>query len=161
MDLEAQVIAAIVNELERQAEASPGDLTVSALPQTFQVSGRVDLEELAMAVVGAVAGGPSPQPPWSEVPHTSSEMGRCGHAARRYRPCSSLHRRFRLLRRPFRDLRSQRARGARRLPSRMGPPCSASAVAFGSQAGRFRPRKRRWRVNLAGAAPPRLIPELW
>lgn len=58
MDLEAQVIAAIVNELERQAEASPGDLTVSALPQTFQVSGRVDLEALAMAVVGALAGGP-------------------------------------------------------------------------------------------------------
>ena len=58
MDAEAQVVRAMTQELQRQAEAAPGELTVSELPTALQVSGRVDMEALAAAVVGAIAGGP-------------------------------------------------------------------------------------------------------
>lgn len=59
MDLEQQVSAAIVAELKRQAEASAGGLSVSEEGEgALSLQGRVDLEQLAMALVGAVAGGP-------------------------------------------------------------------------------------------------------
>lgn len=48
----------MIEELQRQSEASPGDLTVSELPNALEVNGRVDMESLAMAVVGTIAGGP-------------------------------------------------------------------------------------------------------
>jgi len=56
-DLEAQVAAAVRRELERQAEAT-NNLSVSGSDGTLTVHGTVDLEALAMALVGAVAGGP-------------------------------------------------------------------------------------------------------
>ena len=57
MDMEAQVAKAIRTELERQAEQNPG-LGLEASESAITVHGRIDLEALAMAVVGAVAGGP-------------------------------------------------------------------------------------------------------
>ena len=57
MDLEAQVAAAVRRELERQAEVAK-ELTVSGSESTLTVHGPIDLEALAMALVGAVAGGP-------------------------------------------------------------------------------------------------------
>lgn len=56
-DLEAQVAAAVRRELERQAEATK-DLSISGSDGTLTVHGPIDLEALAMALVGAVAGGP-------------------------------------------------------------------------------------------------------
>ena len=57
MDMEAQVREAILDELTRQAEA--GGLTVQPGEEgAVTINGRVDLETLAMAIVGAVAGGP-------------------------------------------------------------------------------------------------------
>ena len=59
MDLEEQVREAVVGELTRQAEVSEGRL--KAQPDgdgRLKVEGSVDLDSLAMAVVGAVAGGP-------------------------------------------------------------------------------------------------------
>jgi hypothetical protein len=56
-DLEAQVATAVRRELERQAEATK-DLSVSASEGTVTVHGPIDVEALAMALVGAVAGGP-------------------------------------------------------------------------------------------------------
>ena len=58
MDMEAQVRDAIRSELERQAEAAEGGLSLAQSPDGLRISGQVDLEALAMAVVGAVAGGP-------------------------------------------------------------------------------------------------------
>ncbi len=59
MNLEDAVIRAIVAELERQAAAHAGRLKVTRLPEPhISIEGRVNLDELAMAVVGAVAGGP-------------------------------------------------------------------------------------------------------
>jgi len=59
MDLEAHVRDAMVEELKRQAEASEGGLSIGAETEgRLQVQGPVDLEALAMAVVGSVAGGP-------------------------------------------------------------------------------------------------------
>lgn len=57
MDMEAQVVKALRAELERQAGQSP-DLTVANENGACTLHGPVDLEALAMAVVGAVAGGP-------------------------------------------------------------------------------------------------------
>lgn len=58
MDLEGQVREAIVAELQRQAEAHEGDLQVTPGDRAVTVNGKVDLDELTMAVVGSVAGGP-------------------------------------------------------------------------------------------------------
>jgi hypothetical protein len=57
MDMEEQVREAIVAELQRQAEAG-GDLSVKADDESLSIQGRIDLDSLAMAVVGALAGGP-------------------------------------------------------------------------------------------------------
>jgi hypothetical protein len=59
MDMEDQVRRAVVGELTRQAEASEGALkAVCGEPGRLKVEGEVDLDALAMAVVGSVAGGP-------------------------------------------------------------------------------------------------------
>ena len=59
MNMEDQVREAIVEELQRQAEAGDGKLTLKPEGNDLlTVQGRVNLDELAMAVVGAVAGGP-------------------------------------------------------------------------------------------------------
>jgi hypothetical protein len=56
-DMEAQVAEALRTELERQAEATK-TLIVTEADGGLTVYGIVDLEALAMAAVGAVAGGP-------------------------------------------------------------------------------------------------------
>ena len=56
-DMEAQVVEALRTELERQAEATK-TLIVTQAEGGLTVYGIVDLEALAMAAVGAVAGGP-------------------------------------------------------------------------------------------------------
>jgi hypothetical protein len=58
MDLEGQVVAALREELDRQAQDPSTGLVLSEVAGRTQVSGVLDLEALAMAVVGAVAGGP-------------------------------------------------------------------------------------------------------
>ena len=59
MDMEASVRDAIVAELERQAEAGEGRLKLQRHDDDgLTLEGRIDLEALAMAVVGALAGGP-------------------------------------------------------------------------------------------------------
>lgn len=59
MDLEDQVRDAVVGELTRQAEASEGRLKAERQGDgKLRVEGEVDLDALAMAVVGSVAGGP-------------------------------------------------------------------------------------------------------
>ena len=57
MDLQAQIAEAIVAELKRQS-AEGSELTIEASRGSAEISGHVDLEALAMAVSGAVAGGP-------------------------------------------------------------------------------------------------------
>lgn len=57
MDMEAKVRDAIVDELKRQAADGPG-LKVEPGEGSAEIAGTVDLESLAMAVVGAVSGGP-------------------------------------------------------------------------------------------------------
>lgn len=59
MDLEAQVKAAILAELDRQSADAEGALKVAQrLPGGVEINGVVDLEALSMVVVGSVAGGP-------------------------------------------------------------------------------------------------------
>ena len=59
MNLEDHVREAILAELERQSEAGERALRVQkdVEPMIF-IEGRVNLDELAMAIVGALAGGP-------------------------------------------------------------------------------------------------------
>ena len=59
MNLEDHVREAILAELERQSEAGERALKVQkdVEPMIF-IEGRVNLDELAMAIVGALAGGP-------------------------------------------------------------------------------------------------------
>lgn len=56
--IEEAVRDAIIAELERQAMERPQDLAVTRGETTLTVDGTVNLEELVMAVVGALAGGP-------------------------------------------------------------------------------------------------------
>jgi hypothetical protein len=59
MDLEALVCEAIISEIKRQSEMSEGVLTASVPRQgRLAVHGEIDLEALAMVIVGSVAGGP-------------------------------------------------------------------------------------------------------
>jgi len=59
MDMEQQVRDAIVAELKRQASLQERGLKVQDSGEgKLSVQGPVDLEELSMVVVGAVAGGP-------------------------------------------------------------------------------------------------------
>jgi hypothetical protein len=55
--LEEQIIEAIKVELERQAAEKPADLAIDTA-KGFHVHGVIDLDALAMAVAGSVAGGP-------------------------------------------------------------------------------------------------------
>ena len=57
MDLEEQVRDAILSELTRQSEAGGAAVQPDGESAVI-IEGRVDMEALAMAVVGAVAGGP-------------------------------------------------------------------------------------------------------
>lgn len=59
MDMEDQVREALLAELTRQSENNGGRLKVQTDDQDgLTLEGRIDLSELTMAVVGAVAGGP-------------------------------------------------------------------------------------------------------
>ncbi|MCX7319110.1 MAG: hypothetical protein NT113_06295 [Hyphomicrobiales bacterium] len=55
--LEEQIIEAIKAELERQAADKPAELSIDTA-QGFRVNGVIDIDALAMAVAGSVAGGP-------------------------------------------------------------------------------------------------------
>lgn len=56
--IEEQVREAIVAELQRQSESNPSKLRISVDQERLTANGEVDLAALAMAIVGAVAGGP-------------------------------------------------------------------------------------------------------
>ena len=59
MNMEEHVREAVVGELTRQAEESHGALrTGQPKDGRLHVEGDLDLDALAMAVVGSVAGGP-------------------------------------------------------------------------------------------------------
>ncbi|SFS73627.1 hypothetical protein [Brevundimonas viscosa] len=59
MDMEAQIVDALRTELQRQAAEADGALRLSeGTPGRVRIDGPVDLEALAMAVAGSVAGGP-------------------------------------------------------------------------------------------------------
>jgi hypothetical protein len=55
---EDQVREAIVAELQRQAEAGPERLRVATHEDSLSVDGEIDLDALAMAIIGSMAGGP-------------------------------------------------------------------------------------------------------
>lgn len=57
VNIEDQVREALAQELNRQAEDCP-ELSLSSDGSRIVVHGPVDLDALAMVVVGAVAGGP-------------------------------------------------------------------------------------------------------
>jgi len=59
MTAEGHIIAAILDELKRQAAESSGALQVAPeRDDTVSIQGRVDLAALAMVAAGSVAGGP-------------------------------------------------------------------------------------------------------
>jgi hypothetical protein len=59
MNLEDQVREAILAELRRQSEAGGQGLRFKAgEEEMITIEGRVNLDELTMAVVGSLAGGP-------------------------------------------------------------------------------------------------------
>lgn len=55
--LEEHIVEAIKAELQRQAADNPSELSVEN-GAGFKVNGIIDLDALAMAVAGSVAGGP-------------------------------------------------------------------------------------------------------
>ena len=58
MDLEKKLVETVLAELKRQAEAGRALKVGEAREGVVALEGRVNLEELAMAIAGAVAGGP-------------------------------------------------------------------------------------------------------
>ncbi|WP_201860767.1 hypothetical protein [Microvirga soli] len=59
MNIEDHVREAIIAELRRQSEAGEQGLRVrTGEAETITIEGRVNLDELTMAVVGSLAGGP-------------------------------------------------------------------------------------------------------
>ena len=59
MNIEDQVREAIIAELRRQSEAGEQGLRVrTGEAETITIEGQVNLDELTMAVVGSLAGGP-------------------------------------------------------------------------------------------------------
>ena len=56
--IEEQVRDAIIAELERQAEANPDSLRIEEAEERLVAHGSIDLDELVMAIVGSLAGGP-------------------------------------------------------------------------------------------------------
>ncbi|WEX74263.1 hypothetical protein PYH37_001655 [Sinorhizobium numidicum] len=57
-NLEAKAIAAVVEELERQAAENPSKLRVSRTGDKLTVNGEIDVDAVVMVVVGSMAGGP-------------------------------------------------------------------------------------------------------
>jgi tetrahydromethanopterin S-methyltransferase subunit A len=58
MNIEDQVREAIIAELQRQSEAGQQGLRVKpSEAEMITIEGRVNLDELTMAVVGSLAGG--------------------------------------------------------------------------------------------------------
>jgi hypothetical protein len=55
--LEEQIVEAIKAELERQSADKPSELSIEST-SGFRVNGSIDLDALAMAIAGSVAGGP-------------------------------------------------------------------------------------------------------
>jgi hypothetical protein len=55
--LEEKLKEAIVAELKRQAANDPHSLSVES-SDSLVVEGKIDLDDLAMVIAGAVAGGP-------------------------------------------------------------------------------------------------------
>lgn len=55
--LEEEIVEAIKTELERRAAEKPSDLSVDPA-NGFRVNGSIDLDALATAIAGSVAGGP-------------------------------------------------------------------------------------------------------
>lgn len=59
MNIEDQVRKAIIAELKRQSEAGEQGLRIrTGDAETITIEGQVNLDELTMAVVGSLAGGP-------------------------------------------------------------------------------------------------------
>lgn len=56
--LEEKIKESIVAELKRQAEERPEALKVSGSVDRLKVDGEIDLDALAMVVIGSMAGGP-------------------------------------------------------------------------------------------------------
>lgn len=56
--LEAKAIAAVIEELERQAAERPRKLKVRRTGDRIEVDGEIDVDALVMVVVGSMAGGP-------------------------------------------------------------------------------------------------------
>lgn len=56
--IEEQVREAVIAELERQAEINGDALTIEKRNDKLVIDGTINLEELVMAVVGSLAGGP-------------------------------------------------------------------------------------------------------
>jgi hypothetical protein len=56
--MEEKVREAIIAELQRQAEANGARLRIAVKDELLTVNGDIDLDALAMAIVGAVSGGP-------------------------------------------------------------------------------------------------------
>ena len=61
--MEEKVREAIIAELRRQSEAENSKLMVSVEAARLNATGEIDLDALAMAIVGAVSGGPY-RPKW-------------------------------------------------------------------------------------------------
>jgi hypothetical protein len=59
MTAEGHIIAAMLDELKRQAAESSGALQVDdEHDDTVSIQGRIDLAALAMVAAGSIAGGP-------------------------------------------------------------------------------------------------------
>ena len=56
--MEAKVVNAVIEELERQAADAPQRLRVQRQGDRVNVRGEIDVDALVMVVVGAMAGGP-------------------------------------------------------------------------------------------------------
>ncbi|MBB4189551.1 hypothetical protein [Sinorhizobium terangae] len=56
--LEAKAIAAVTEELERQAAENPSKLSVRRTGGKLTVNGEIDVDAVVMVVVGSMAGGP-------------------------------------------------------------------------------------------------------
>ncbi len=56
--MEEKVREAIIAELQRQSEADRSKLRICDFADKFALDGEIDLDALAVAIVGAVAGAP-------------------------------------------------------------------------------------------------------
>jgi len=58
LPLEQKAVAAVIEELQRQALENPSRLKVQRTRINVRVNGEIDVDALAMVVIGAMAGGP-------------------------------------------------------------------------------------------------------